>query len=74
MESDREKGMEELEMDLQLDKALTVIWSEIHCLHDGTEFMMDLMRNVNEQEEQASPHPMYPPFPSLLVSQSLCLG
>lgn len=72
MDSDREKGMEELEKDLHLDKALTVIWSEIHCLHDDVEFMMDLIHNVNE--EQASPHPMYPPFPSLLVSQSLCLG
>lgn len=40
--SEREGG------NLQLDKALAVIWNEIHCLHDDIEFMMDLIRNVNE--------------------------
>lgn len=69
--------MEELEKEnLHLDKALAVIWSEIHCLHDDIEFMMDLIQNVNEHVKQASPHvclsqdPMCPPFPSVLVSKS----
>lgn len=56
-ESDGEKGMQELEKEnLHLDKALAVIWSEIHCLHDDIEFMMDLIRNVNEHVMQVSPH------------------
>lgn len=56
MESDGEKGMEELEKDLQRDKALAVIWSEIHCLHDDIEFMMDFIRNVNEHVGFTSSH------------------
>lgn len=52
-ESDGEKGMEKLvKENLHLDKALAVIWSEIHCLHDDIEFMMDLIRNVNEHVKQ----------------------
>ncbi|KTF79151.1 hypothetical protein cypCar_00038919 [Cyprinus carpio] len=50
MESDGENGMEELEKDLQLDKALAVIWSEIHCLHDDIEFMLDMIRNQRNLE------------------------
>ncbi len=69
MESDGEKGMEELEKDLQRDKALAVIWSEIHCLHDDIEFMMDFIRNVNEHVGFTSSH-----VSSLPQPQSLCLG
>ncbi len=66
MESDGEKGMEEFEKDLQLAKALAVIWSEIHCLHDDIELMMDLIRNVNEHAGFTSSHVSSLPQPQCL--------
>jgi len=72
-ESDGEKGMEKLvKENLHLDKALAVIWSEIHCLHDDIEFMMDLIRNVNERLSVMRPHVSSLPQP--LGFQKLCLG
>lgn len=77
-ESDGEKGMEELEKEnLHLDKALAVIWSEIHCLHDDIDLMMDLIQNVKEHVKHLMSvcqrsHAFS--LPILLVFKRLCLG
>lgn len=75
-ESDGEKGMEKLvKENLHLDKALAVIWSEIHCLHDDIEFMMDLIRNVNEHVRQTFVTRSHvSSLPQPLGFQKLCLG
>lgn len=65
--------MEEFERqrgNLLLDKALAVIWNEIHRLHDDIEFMMDLIRNVKEHVDQALPpfNLSHPPISHVTVS------
>lgn len=70
--------MEEFERqrgNLLLDKALAVIWNEIHRLHDDIEFMMDLIRNVKEHVDQALPpfNLSTPPSPTLLYQTPLFL-
>lgn len=57
-EADRGQCEKLEEENMQLGKALGIIWSEIHCLHDDIDFILDLIRNVNTEDLRWQ---LYPP-------------